>query len=267
MTNEELKVIMILLQITTLALRPTISCVQLNILQQQVDQFIEAALKLHPGLVKIFNLHSCWHIVEDIRSFGPSRSFWCMVSERLNKEFKNQNRNGRQGQAEVLALSAFLRSSKIPQLIDQLSSSARGDLSKEDVSDRLCVIQTKFVKDHAAGGIKSMSQELQRDHEMIMEDSMGVMSSLADVNYLLSGDADGCALLDTELKVLVDAASQGLGIPTQRDNNSWPMTSTALSTCRVSHNSVLMRAQLKCDRRVFRRVGVVEATWSPETPG
>ena len=66
MNLSELELAMTLSHLTILALRPTVSSVQLSILEQKIDKFVKLALELHPGMVALFNLHLMVHVPEDI---------------------------------------------------------------------------------------------------------------------------------------------------------------------------------------------------------
>lgn len=147
MTAEELHCVMLLVQITHLAIRPVISSIQNSELRDNIAQYIPLALRLHPGMKNTRNLHQMTHIPQDIELHGPVYCHWAFKMERLNKKLGDVNTNGKPGERERTALKARYRSTQIGLLHCQLETMASTDAEKSFAANLQNLLEDSLPSD------------------------------------------------------------------------------------------------------------------------
>lgn len=124
MATEELDAIMLQTQINNLAIRTTISSIQINELR--------LILSRYTPLTK--NAHQIEHIPQDIEQHGSVYAQWAFRLERTNKKLDDVNTNGKPGERERTALKARYRGTQVGLLHIQLEDLARTPAEKEFVA-------------------------------------------------------------------------------------------------------------------------------------
>lgn len=115
LTESELRMLLLVVQIADTALRPMISCQQIKLLRLCVSSLQDTIYKERPTIVLRCNIHWLAHLADDIERYGPVYSWWLFGYERSNKLLKGANNNGHSQDTPMIAYNKFLRFGSLGQ--------------------------------------------------------------------------------------------------------------------------------------------------------
>lgn len=101
-TDDDVSMIMQVSTVNHLLLRPEISSKQIDRAEEVQKDLIPLALRLRPGLENTRNIHHSTHIPDDCRHHGPVNNHWTFGGERIGKEYKGYNTNGKSIESTVI---------------------------------------------------------------------------------------------------------------------------------------------------------------------
>lgn len=145
LTEQELRLVLLLAEWSSLVMRPSISETMLAKAEELIVEWQKQAFKLHPMLRGLPNMHFIRHIGQDIRSFGPVYGFWNFAPERINKLLGNMNSNNHSG-LETSLLRRFLDLGMVEPLLGRLEGQAAND-AQVDAAQALKQVYGKVAAD------------------------------------------------------------------------------------------------------------------------
>lgn len=114
--DEDLRMLCLVMQITDIALRPTLSSHQIAMLRQMIKELQEICYRTRSNFHKCVNLHWLVHLPDDIERYGPVYSWWLFGYERMNKTLKGANSNGHFRDTPLIAYNKYMRVTSIEML-------------------------------------------------------------------------------------------------------------------------------------------------------
>ena len=194
LTFEELRLVLLLAEWTSLVMRPTISEQMLQRVKGLTVEWQGLALRLHPMLQGLPNMHFIRHIGQDIRRFDPVYCVWNFTCKHINKLLKNMNQN-RQFGMEISLLRAFLDIGNLQPLLARMESTAETDLERVTVL-KMKTLFAKIAKSKRKASEKvsevetSKAKKVSKDKEVV-DDAITARPNL----MCFFNTVEGCASL------------------------------------------------------------------------
>lgn len=160
MTQEELRLVMLLAEWASLLMRPAISETMVSRAEVLIKDWQRLVFDVHPSMQGIPNLHFISHLVEDIRNFGPVYGYWNFALEQVNKLLKNINTNGHVGM-ELSIYNSFLEFGVLEPLLHRLEAKAHGALQTDAAREFVTLYRTITADSPAANAFSESFQESQ----------------------------------------------------------------------------------------------------------